>query len=136
MGTTWSVRRVHLFALVSCLALPAVAGEPNDLAGTWDVKLTVNYATCKGVAVGDVSSMQLVVRVENGKLKAETLGNKSLTDLYAGTIEGDQLVLKARRFGHEATIEATLDGSMLKGRRVEANGGPCAVIHDLSAKKL
>lgn len=117
-------------------ALPASGGEPNDLAGTWDVKLTVNYATCKGVAVGDVTSMQLVVRVEAGRLKAETLGNKSLADAYLGDIDGNKLVLKARRLGHEATIEATVEGRTLTGRRIEANGGPCAIIHDVTAKRL
>lgn len=118
------------------VSLPATAGEPNDLAGTWDVKLTVNYATCKGVSVGDVSSMQLVVRVEAGRLKAETLGNKSLADGYVGDLDGNKLVLKARRLGHEATIEATVEGRSLNGRRIEANGGPCAIIHDVTAKKL
>jgi len=123
----------------------AIAVEPDAIVGSWDVKLKANFSTCKAVSVDDIQAFQLVLRFESGLVKAETVGGGNSPDSYKGKLQGDALTLSAEQSSvelmgktrvHEATIEASVSGKTMTGRRVVGNVGPCVIIYDLTAKKL
>jgi len=61
-----------LLVLISTL----YALEPEDLVGTWEVKMTANYSTCgpPAASVGDIFAQQWVFSVSSGSLVVEVLG--------------------------------------------------------------
>lgn len=145
--------RSALIGLALASAPPSAHADEAELVGSWDAKFTVNFSTCDTAKVGDIAAAQLVLRLEDGWLLAETLGNRNVRDGYAGHLDARGLSLyawagqKAPARGwwrskakgkktHEATIEATVNGAVLTGRRIVANEGPCVILYDFTAKKL
>ncbi len=109
--------------------------------------MTANFSSCENVSRGDVTAVQLVVRFENGRMFAETLGNKNISDSYRGVCSDGKLVLHAKHDNHQATIEASAKNSSITGRRIVGNSNscdllskkdmePCVILYDLSARKL
>ena len=115
--------------------LSAAAAGLVAMAGKWDVTLVTNFSSCDTSSVGDINILQLVIHVESGLLKAETVGTSASSDKYTGRLTGDKVVLRAATSGHQATIEATAKDRKLVGRRIVANSGPCVILYDLTAKK-
>lgn len=115
----------------------AIAAE--DLAGSWNVTLKADYSTCKDVQPGDVKAMQWVFNMtRSGEITATTVGS-DITDAYNGRARGEKMMLRADGTGHLATLELKVSGSTMAGRRVVANAlstGPCAIIYEVTGKKL
>ena len=111
------------------LLTAAIANEPADLVGTWDVKMTANYSTCDVVTRGDINAQQWIVSVKSGALTVTVVNEDNN---YVGKInEKGSVILVDKRDNHLATVELTGTPARLTGRRVVANNGPCAIIYDI-----
>lgn len=135
------VLAVGVSALIASVAW---ALTPAELAGSWNVTLTANFSTCDSVKEGEVQAMQWVVNAKpEGKLTIKTIGHENSSAEYIGTFRDKSLRAQTKpevhAKGHQATIEVTVADGKMTGRRVVANNGPpspCAIIYDVSAKKL
>lgn len=123
---------VFLVLTQSALAAPIA---PEQLVGSWNVTMKSDYSTCDGVKKGDINAQQWVVSVASGKLGVQVLGGGNTTATYQGVVKDDLIVLISKGTANLATIELTGDASALRGRRVVANNGPCAIIYTVEAKK-
>lgn len=130
----WTAGLVGLAMML--VALPAWAANPVDLSGTWRVNLRADYSTCKEIRRGDVVQVEWVFSFgKPGEVNVVTVGSDNLDDRFTGHIQGDRLGLQTRRLDHLSTLEVTITGASLQGRRVDANATPCAVIYEITGNR-
>lgn len=115
------------------LLTTAMAADPADFVGTWDVKMTANYSTCEVVSRGDINAQQWIISMKSGALVVAVVNAENT---YTGKVDDKGgLVLFGKQEGHLATVELTGTPAKLSGRRVVANNGPCAIIYDIELTK-
>jgi hypothetical protein len=126
--------------LATALLMATLGASPAaaDYAGTWDVKLTASYSSCKDRNAGDSLSEQWVLSAAaDGSLVAKVTSSSKEAKDYKGKIKSDgSIVLNA---GSEVGVELSGSATYLSGRRVVAShsvmAGACAIIYELHADK-
>ncbi len=116
----------------------AMALEPVDLVGTWNVTLAANYSSCSNTNVGEINAQQWIVSWSGEEFSVTAVGSGAGDVAYRGVLVDGKSAVRfyikedSKRL---VTVDLTGDATALTGRRVSAWATPCATIWDVTAKK-
>lgn len=131
---------------VSFLMHPVYAfAEGEDKAvGTWAIRLKTVTSSCDDVKEGSTKAEQWVINSTGQGLTVEVAGNQQKKMIYTAGLVGNKLsgsyvqagflggVKGVARFG----LSISESGETAEGQRVVSRKQPCAIVYDLSAKKI